>query len=146
VLSVEAGHKYALAVIFIISHILHMAWVVEYEDAFAAEVAELSSKVRVELAAHEQLLARFGPQLGRPWCDTLKGSIHANMKELRFRADKGVWRVAFAFDPRRRAILLVAGNKRGVNESKFYADLIAIADARLSTHLTSLEETKKKGT
>jgi hypothetical protein len=62
--------KYALAVIFIISHILHMAWVVEYEDAFAAEVAELSPKVRVELVAHKQLLARFGPQLGRPWCDT----------------------------------------------------------------------------
>jgi hypothetical protein len=122
-----------------------MAWVVEYEDAFAAEVAELSSKVRVELAAHAQLLARFGPQLGRPWCDTLKGSTHANMKELRFRVDRGVWRVAFAFDPRRRAILLVAGNKRGVNESQFYADLIAIADARFSAHLTSLDVGKKKG-
>jgi hypothetical protein len=51
--------------------------------------------------------------------DTLKGSIYPNMKELRFDADGGVWRVAFAFDPRRRAVLLVAGDKSGGGERRF---------------------------
>jgi hypothetical protein len=68
--------------------------------------------------------------LGRPDVDTLDGSHYANMKELRFRADGGVWRVAFAFDPRRNAILLVAGNKSGVSETKFYKRLIDKADKR----------------
>ena len=67
--------------------------------------------------------------------DTLKGSRHANMKELRFDAADGVWRVAFAFDPRRRAILLVAGDKSGVSEKRFYKQLIARADARYEAHL-----------
>ena len=54
-------------------------------------------------------LMQFGSQLGRPRVDTLKGSRHANMKELRFDAADGVWRVAFAFDPKRSAVLLIAG-------------------------------------
>ena len=60
------------------------------------------------------------------------------MKELRFRADGGVWRVAFAFNPKRNAILLVAGDKSGVSESKFYKRLIEKADARYKEHLTSI--------
>ncbi len=58
------------------------------------------------------------------------------MKELRFDAGGGVWRVAFAFDPRRRAILLVAGDKSGRGERAFYRRLIAIADRRFDAHLT----------
>ena len=61
------------------------------------------------------------------------------MKELRFRANGGVWRVAFAFDPRRNAILLVAGDKSGVSETKFYKRLIDKADKRYKTHLKNLE-------
>jgi hypothetical protein len=61
------------------------------------------------------ILAEYGPLLGRPYVDTLKGSKHANMKELRFDAAGEIWRVAFAFDPRRQAILLVAGDKAGVS-------------------------------
>ena len=48
------------------------------------------------------------------------GSRHKNMKELRFYADDGVWRIAFAFDPKKKAILLVAGNKAGTSEKRFY--------------------------
>ena len=66
------------------------------------------------------VLAKFGPQLGRPRVDTLKGSRHVNIKELRFSAADGEWRVAFAFDPGRRAILLVAGDKSGGSEKRFY--------------------------
>ncbi len=95
-----------------------------------------------EILAHALLLEQFGPQLGRPRVDTLEGSRHRNMKELRFDADDGVWRVAFAFDPRRRAILLVAGDKSGVSERRFYRNLIAKADRRFDCHLTV---TKKGG-
>ena len=72
--------------------------------------------------------------------DTLSNSKHANMKELRFDADNGVWRVAFAFDPQRRAILLTAGDKAGVSERRFYRELISKADERFDDHLTRLEE------
>src|SRR5215213_8620689 len=88
-------------------------WTVEFHGQFEPEFAELPEAVQDELLAHAKLLESFGPRLGRPRVDTLNGSRHANMKELRFRAAGGVWRVAFAFDPRRRAILLTAGEGRG---------------------------------
>jgi hypothetical protein len=90
-----------------------VAWIVLFHGAFDSEFKALSEAVQDELLAHAQLLEQFGPALGRPRVDTLKGSKHANMKELRFDADHGVWRVAFAFDPKRRAVLLVAGDKSG---------------------------------
>ena len=61
------------------------------------------------------------------------------VKELRFDAAGGVWRVAFAFDPRRRAILLVAGDKAGVGQKRFYQQLIDKADSRLDAHLRRLK-------
>lgn len=73
----------------------------------------------------------FGPSLGRPAVDTVKGSRIANLKELRFSALGGVWRVAFAFDRRRIAVLLVAADKRGKSESRFYRNLIAAAEGAL---------------
>ncbi len=94
-----------------------------------------------------KLLGDFGPQLGRPHADTLNGSDFANMKELRFVADDGVWRVAFAFDPKRDGILLIAGDKSGVSEAKFYKRLIKKADERYRQHLDQLQTAKpvKKG-
>lgn len=70
--------------------------------------------------------------------DTLKGSKHANMKELRFGWQGEVWRVAFAFDPDRQAILLVGGDKGGADQKRFYKRLIGLADARFDMHLASL--------
>src|SRR5215204_3144860 len=92
------------------------------------------------------LLGTFGPQLGQPHVDTLNGSSHANMKELRFDAADGVWRVAFAFDPERKAILLVAGDKSGVSEKRFYKVLIEKADKRYQAHLDRLTAASKKDT
>lgn len=92
-----------------------------------------------ELLAHAKLLEAFGPELGRPWADTLNGSHHANMKELRFKSENGVWRVAFAFDPRRRAVLLAAGDKSGGGEKRFYRQLIGKADKRFDAHLDRLK-------
>ena len=61
------------------------------------------------------------------------------MKELRFDADGGVWRVAFAFDPNRQGILLVAGDKVGVSQTRFYRQLIRRADNRYGEHLARLD-------
>jgi len=98
----------------------------------------LSAAVQDELLASLVPLREYGPSLGRPEVDTLNDSKYANMKELRFRADGGIWRVAFAFDPRRNSILLVAGDKSGVSEKKFYKRLIERADKRYKEHLDNL--------
>jgi hypothetical protein len=66
------------------------------------------------------------------------------MKELRFNAAAGVWRVAFAFDPNRKAILLAAGDKSGVSNKRFYWQLINEADARFDAHLTKVKGQKEK--
>ena len=71
--------------------------------------------------------------------DTLVGSRHANLKEMRFTADGGFWRVAFAFDPKRNAVVLVAGNKVGANQRRFYKELIRVADERFLDHLAQLK-------
>lgn len=117
-----------------------MTWVVRNHDDFDPEFDALPIDVQDELLAMMALLEVYGPALGRPHADTLSGSRHANMKELRFRADGGVWRVAFAFDPDRQAILLVAGDKAGVAQKRFYKGLIARADSRFAGHLTRLKE------
>ena len=115
-----------------------MGWDVAFDPAFDAEFDALPIAVQDELLARAKLLEMFGPALGRPRADTLNGSRHSNMKELRFDADNGVWRVAFAFDPHRRAILLVAGDKSGVSERRFYRQLINKADDRFGRHLGRL--------
>ena len=78
-----------------------MAWGLLFHEEFETEFDELPFEVADELLAQAKLLKQFGPQPGRPRVNTLKGSGHPNMKELRFDAAKGVWRVAFAFDPKR---------------------------------------------
>jgi hypothetical protein len=116
-----------------------MTWTVRFAVAFEEEFLALSPEVRRELGSRARLLEDFGPRLGRPYADTLKGSRYVNMKELRFDADNGVWRVAFAFDPQRRAILLVAGDKSGGSADRFYRNLIRIADERYRSHLIATE-------
>jgi hypothetical protein len=120
-----------------------MSWVVRLHEDFEPELAQLAKPVRREVLAHMALLREYGPQLGRPWADTLKGSEHPNMKELRFKADKGVWRVTFAFDTRRQAIVLLAGNKTGVSQARFYRQLIEKSDERFSRHLAVLKQEEK---
>jgi hypothetical protein len=119
-------------------------WDVIFHDEFVPEYRSFSKIVQVELVALTVNLQERGPLLGRPQVDTLNGSGHANMKELRFNADGGVWRVAFAFDMERKAILLVAGNKAGVAKERFYRDLIRVADRRFSQHLEALRAKNRK--
>lgn len=120
-------------------------WAVEFHDAFATEFVELPEAVQDELLAQAKVLELMGPARGRPRVDTLNGSKHANMKELRFDAADGVWRIAFAFDPRRRAILLAAGDKSGGSQRRFYARLVALADRRFDAHLAGLARGKGEG-
>lgn len=117
-----------------------MKWDVLFHEEFDPEFEALPEAVQDEVLAHAKLLEQFGPQLGRPRVDTLHGSRHANMKELRFDAVDGVWRVAFAFDLKRRAILLVCGDKSGGSERRFYRQLIAKADERFQRHLSRLKK------
>ena len=98
-----------------------MSWTVELAEEFVDEFNALRETVQGELLAHAKLLEQFGPTLGRPTVDTLKRSKHSNLKELRFDADNGVWRTAFAFDPRRHGVLLAAGDKSARARSGFIA-------------------------
>jgi hypothetical protein len=76
--------------------------------------------------------------------DTLNGSRHANIKELRFDAADGIWRFAFAFDPKRRAIILCGGDKSGGSEKRFYRQLIDKADDRFDARVAAVKKRKQK--
>ena len=120
-----------------------VSWGVEIGDEFEPEFATLHEDVQMEILALALLVQQSGPQLGRPRVDTLNDSRYANMKELRFSAADGEWRVAFAFDPKRKAILLVAGDKFGVSEKRFYRELIRKTDDRFNSHLARLKKERK---
>jgi hypothetical protein len=112
-----------------------MRWTAYFHPMFKAEFDELAAEVQDERLASLVPLQEYRPSLGRPEVETLNGSKYTNMKELRFKADGGVWRVAFAFDPQRNAVLLVAADKSGVSEKKFYKRLIEKAGKRYKEHL-----------
>ena len=121
-----------------------MSWDVLFHDEFDTEFEALTEEVQDNLLAAAKALQIAGPKAGRPHVDTLDGSKHANMKELRFTAHGGreVWRAVFAFDPERVAIVLVAGDKQGKNQKLFYKRLIKIADQRFDSHLRQAKAAK----
>ena len=121
-----------------------MSWSILFHDDFAVEFDAMTAPLQDELLAHALLLRDFGPGLGRPTVDTLKGSKHTNMKEMRFAWSGEVWRVAFAFDPERQAVLLVGGDKGGADRRRFYKRLIAVADKRFDGHLETLKSSGKE--
>lgn len=117
------------------------SWTVVLHDDFEAEFEKLDGRVQDNLLAAAKAVQIAGPKAGRPHVDTLKGSRHANMKELRFEGQKGneEWRAAFAFDRERKAVILVAGAKQGVVQKQFYKRLIKVADKRFDAHLQALK-------
>jgi hypothetical protein len=115
-----------------------MAWAVQYHEDFIKELGDESPTIRTSVVAAVEMLINFGPQLGRPYVDTLKGSHYPNMKELRITVPSGEWRVSFAFDPQRRAILLTGGSKSGTSSERFYERLIRVSDRRYANHLAKL--------
>ncbi|MBQ9578916.1 MAG: type II toxin-antitoxin system RelE/ParE family toxin [Ottowia sp.] len=122
-----------------------MTWQVLFHDEFEQEFDAWHQALQDELFAQALSLKQSGPNLGRPWVDTLNGSRYPNMKELRFSWRGAPWRVAFAFDPQRQAVLLVGGAKGGVNQRRFYARLIRTADARYERHLEFLRKEAEHG-
>jgi hypothetical protein len=121
-----------------------MSWTIDLHDAFVPEFHDLARPVQDELLAHVKLLEQFGPHLGRPRVDTLNGSKHTNMKELRFDAAGGVWRFAFAFDPHRKALILCGGDKSGGGDRRFYRQLIKKADTRFDAHVAEFTKPKRR--
>lgn len=113
-------------------------WDVDIE-LIAEWLASLDNNSRAQVVAAIELLQERGPQLGRPVVDTVSTSRHRNMKELRpGSSGKSELRVLFAFDPRRQAILLIAGDKSG-NWQQWYKKNIPIADDLFDEHLRELE-------
>lgn len=118
-------------------------WNVATTDEFDRWFAGLDGDEQIAIDSVIRLLRTFGPQLSRPHADTLKGSRHSNMKELRTGTPTAVLRIAFAFDPNRSAILLMGGNKTGVNQRRFYKRLIELADDLFDSHLDTIRRAKK---
>lgn len=112
-------------------------WEVEYTDEFEAWWESLSLDDQKSLAQSVQIVSTFGPKLGRPHCDTVKGSRHSNMKELRTQSGGTPLRTFFTFDPRRKAILLIGGDKTG--DSRFYDKMIPLADKLYDEHLEDID-------
>lgn len=111
-------------------------WEVEFTDEFATWWDGLTEAEQVDVRAEVNLLRRFGPMLGRPHVDSVASTKHANMKELRVQHRGRPYRVLFAFDPRRTAILLIGGNKTG--KGRWYKEFVPIADRLYDEHLETL--------
>lgn len=117
-----------------------MGWEIEYTDEFEEWWNSLSGVEQHSIALSVELLKDDGPNLGRPHVDTVKGSRHPNMKELRTQHAGNPYRTFFAFNPQRTAILLIGGDKTG--KKRFYEEMIPRADDLYDQHL---EELRKEG-
>lgn len=106
------------------------SWPVVFCSEFVEEFKHLDLKVRKKIMAYIGLLGKEGPNLGRPYVDTLHGSALSNLKELRCPVDREEWRVLFVFDASRQAVILVAGDKKGRNQKGFYRKTMALAEQR----------------
>src|SRR5205814_782714 len=113
-------------------------WDIQITDEFRDWFESLEGKAQDAMSRPIHLLRRAGPMLGRPAVDTVKGSRHSNMKELRAKYRGAPYRMFFAFDPRRTAILLIGGCKSG--EKRFYDRMIPIADDLFDTYLAELRK------
>jgi hypothetical protein len=111
-------------------------WDVEYTDEFGQWWETLTAEEQTALDVGVRLLEQFGPQLSRPYVDSVKGSKHSNMKEMRTQCQGHPLRTFFAFDPRRCAILLIGGDKTG--NDRFYEQMIPLADRLFDAHLAEL--------
>ena len=119
-------------------------WFVEYTDNFHDWWLGLTEAQQDVITSKVELLLEDGPSLGRPSVDTIRGSRHPNMKELRA-GQGGALRILFAFDPRRSAILLIGGNKSPVdptspNWNDWYDYFVPIGDDLYDEHINELRK------
>jgi hypothetical protein len=113
-------------------------WQVEFTDEFERWWNSLTEGEKDAVDFSVGLLEELGPHLSRPHADTVGGSRHPNMKELRSQYAGRPLRTLFAFDPRRTAILLIGGDKTG--DKRFYDRLLPIADDLYDQYLTDLRK------
>lgn len=113
-------------------------WEAEFTDEFETWWNGLSEAEQVDVRTQVNLLRRFGPALGRPHVDSVASSRHANMRELRVQHRGRPYRVLFAFDPRRVAILLMGGDKTG--QGRWYKEFVPVADRLYDHHLAALRK------
>lgn len=114
-------------------------WEIKTTDTFDDWFDALDDLDRTKVIAALLVPREKGPMLSRPYADSVKGSAHSNMKELRVQSKGNPIRAFFAFDPHRAAILLCAGEKAG-NEKRFYEVMIPVADKELSAYLESFNK------
>lgn len=115
-------------------------WQVLFHPSFKSEFREFSPQLKKDLGSVIDAVRRVGPTLARPQVDTIKGSRHANMKEMRVPSEADWYRFAFAFDPKQQAVVLCGGGKGGVSQEKFYRALIEKADRRFDEWLKETDE------
>lgn len=113
-------------------------WAVEFTDEFEQWWESLTEEEQVDINAKVILLEQFGPTLPRPHSDVIGCSKHSNMKELRIQHCGRPYRVLYAFDPRRCAILLIGGDKTG--DERWYEKFVPIADRLYDEHLHTLRK------
>jgi hypothetical protein len=119
-----------------------MAYTVNVSEEFADWFTEQEESVQNSITAMVNLLAEHGPNLRRPYADTLKGSKISNLKELRVQHKGDPYRILFAFDAKREALLLVGGNKTG--DKRWYDKMIPLAEKIFAKHSETLEKEKKE--
>ena len=117
-----------------------MSWGAERTDEFDSWWQTLTDSEQRKVVASVEALQELGPSAGRPLVDSVEGSRHSNMKELRVTQ---TIRIFFAFDPKRVAILLIGGDKAGKTK-RFYKRMIPIADSIYQQHLKTMEGTHVK--
>lgn len=117
-----------------------MAFEVEYTDEFGDWWKELDEPAQESLSASVSLLEEQGPHLGYPHSSQIKSSKHPHLRELRVQHKGRPYRILYAFDPRRMAILLIGGDKTG--NDRWYDQFVPIADKLYDEHLVILEEEK----
>jgi len=105
-----------------------MAWNIETTDEYDAWFIEQDENSQESIHTKVELLKEYGPNLSRPHADTLKGSKIKKLKELRSHTENHILRVAFIFDKKRDAVLLIGGDKKAKNEKRFYKNLINQAE------------------
>ncbi|MEX3958262.1 type II toxin-antitoxin system RelE/ParE family toxin [Trinickia sp. EG282A] len=115
-----------------------MTWDVEYTDHFGAWWDELVEAEQESIAASVRLLENYGPNLRHPYSSGINSSRHGHLRELRVQHEGRPYRVLYAFDPRRTAILLLGGDKTG--NDRWYDVSIPRADALYEEHLAQLKQ------
>ncbi|MCU5780620.1 type II toxin-antitoxin system RelE/ParE family toxin [Erwiniaceae bacterium BAC15a-03b] len=115
-------------------------WKVDTTEHFDQWLDEQDDDMIDDVLASLKVLEQFGPMLGRPDVDQVKGSEFHHMKELRVQSNGRPVRAFFAFDPERQAIVLCAADKTGRNQKRFYAEMIKKADAEYRQHLEGVKK------